>query len=124
MIAVEALIPKLFAHTLLVCTAHTLRSFNKLSNLVLECNPQVNSLSIIPVKLTPKSLSSSVLLVHTLLIFLMFVKVLCIVPSIVATFTLLIKDCLSSSLRTTTSVRLQNCLLLRIISEQGLVPKS
>ena len=39
-------------------------------------------------------------------------------------FTLFIKDCLSSSLRTTTSVRLQNCLLLRIISEQGLVPKS
>src|SRR3990167_4457835 len=121
-IAAEALIPNRFAHSLLTRTACSL---SPLSNFTVSGLFSDSSVwSYIPVRLTPKSLSSSQFFFHSSEIKPKSVSVACIVPRIVATRTFL---CISSKLSlglTTTSVKLQKPLGLSIISEQGLQPHS
>ena len=121
MIAAATGIPILFAYSLFVFTASSLSSSNNFA--VSPLLPFVSSLSIIPVNDTPSSLSSSQLFFHIADTYLKFVRVDCIVPSIVASLTFSSSVSLVSLSRTTTSDRLQNSLSLRIISEQGFVPK-
>nr|QPI16358.1 MAG: hypothetical protein NIOZUU157_00248 [Virus NIOZ-UU157] len=84
----------------------------------------MNELSMMPVKDTPSSASSSVFFTHLGRNRLMSVSDAWNVPSIVASLTLRnISFCVSSALMTT-SVRLQNCPSLNSISLQGLQPKS
>ena len=120
-IAAECSMPSRSAHLQLVSTACCLRSANSSGKLSLVLFDRI-LLSIIPVKDTPSSLSSSVLRVHCRLNPLMSVKQDCMVPKIVAISTFLCNILGVSSALTTTSDRLQNCLGRRIISQQGFVP--
>ena len=86
--------------------------------------PAVHLLSIIPVRDTPNNLSSSQFFFQSFVTYLKLVNVDCIVPSIVASLTLFNKVSSVSSGLTTTSDKLQNSLLRKIISEHGFVPKS
>ena len=81
-------------------------------------------LSIIPVRDTPSRASSTVLFCHAFVKYLKFVKVAWNVPRIVANSIFLDSEDQLSSARTTTSVKLQNCLLRNMISLHGLQPKS
>ena len=77
---------------------------------------------MIPVRLTPSSLSSSVFFFHSSERNLKSVSVDWYVPSIVASSIFFLRVETVSVDLTTTSVRLQNCLSLSIISEHGLHP--
>ena len=79
---------------------------------------------MIPVRLTPNSLSSSVLTCHFLRRYLKSVRVAWYVPRIVARRTLFFNSSNVSSDLTITSVKLQNWFGRRIISQQGFVPYS
>jgi len=79
-------------------------------------------LSIWPVKLTPNKASTSQFFFHSFLRYGKLVNELCMTPSHVAVSTLSSKLSKSSSSLTTTSLRLQNCISLSIISPQGFVP--
>ena len=119
MIAVDCGMPSFLANSLLVSTASLRKRVrNSLLGLL------VSLLSMIPVKDTPSNLSSSVFCLHCLRKYLKSVKVDWNVPSIVAALTLANKSFSLSVARITTSVRLQNWYGRKIISEQGLVPKS
>ena len=90
-------------------------NFDRYKNYFNSCNmcfksyvELVNPLSIIPVRLTPNNLSSSVLSFHTFLKYGNLVNVACAVPRIVASRTFLARSSEVSLSRTTTSVRLQN----------------
>ena len=89
-----------------------------------ELLPLVILLSIIPVRETPSSRSSSVFLRQELVIYLKLMSVDWRVPRIAASLALVRRLSTVSVGLTTISDRLQNCLFLRIISEHGLVPKS
>ena len=132
MTEVDCSIPSFLDHSLLTFTASDLRERRKSGKLPLPLfhseTPLVlllqliKALSIIPVKDTPSSASSSVFLTHFILSLLMFVSEAWKVPRIAASLTLfLISSCVSSFLMTH-SVRLQNCPSRKIISEQGLHP--
>ena len=86
--------------------------------------PDIMSLSMIPVSDTPSKRSSSVFFFHTLRRYLKSVSVDWNVPKIVARRTLSVSVCCVSDARTTTSDRLQNWYGRKIISLQGLHPKS
>ena len=77
-----------------------------------------------PVRETPNNASSSVLSFQAFVKYLKLVSVAWNVPRIVASSTFLSKSIQLSLGLTTTSVKLQNCLLRSIISLQGLHPKS
>ena len=110
--------PSFLAHTLFI----SIDTFFNLSKSILPFIILV--LSIIPVRDTPSKDSSSVLCFHLLVKYLKFVSVAWNVPRIVAASTFETKESSVSSGLTTTSVKLQNCLLRRIISLHGLHPKS
>ena len=115
------MIPKLADQPSFIATA----LFFKVSKFVAS-NAEVlsNLLSMMPVSDTPSNASSSVLVFQAFVKYLKLVKVAWKVPKIVASSTLFESvDQLSLDL-TTTSVRLQNCLLRNMISLQGLQPKS
>src|ERR1035437_7832822 len=71
---------------------------------------------------TPRSLSSSALILHCSRRYGKFVNVDCHVPIFVARDTLLLRSSSVSSSSTMTSDRLQNPILRNRISAQGLVP--
>ena len=110
--------PSFLAHTLFT----SIDTFFNLSKSILPFI--ISLLSMIPVRDTPSKDSSSVFCFHLLVKYLKFVSVAWNVPRTVAASTLAIKVSSLSSGLTTTSVKLQNCLLRRIISLHGLHPKS
>ena len=122
MIAADCGIPSFSAHSLFVLIASSRSSSSNFSR-PSSC-PFVFGLSIIPVRETPRSRSSSQFRFHSFVRYLKLVRVDWNVPRIVASLTFWRSDLAVSHLRITTSERLQNSLLLRMISEQGLVPKS
>ena len=119
--AVDWLIPSFLAHFLFVATSRTASNTTSQWG---ELGVLSKALSMIPVMLTPSNASSSVFFFQMLRKYLKSVKVACSVPMIAATSALAFNVSSVSSSRTTISDKLQNWLLRRIISEQGLVPKS
>ena len=125
-IAVDRGIPSFLAIPLLVSTA-TSRSNSSVELMFVPSVallPDSSSLSMMPVSDTPNSLSSSVFFFQMLRRYLKSVNVDWNVPKIVAKPTLVASVFSVSPARATTSDRLQNWYGRRIISLQGLQPKS
>ena len=116
--------PIFFANSAFVLIASFFKSCNRAGNTCLGALPLVYLQSIMPVRETPSSLSSSQFFFHVLEIYRKFVSVDCSVPRIAASLTFFFRVSGVSSALTTTSDRLQNSRSLSIISEQGLVPNS
>ena len=111
-----------FAIAALVCTAVSRRTSSITSSVLPVVD--VILLSMIPVSDTPSKRSSSVFFFHTLRKYLKLVNVAWNVPRIVARRTFSLSVSTVSLSRTTTSDKLQNWYGRKIISLQGLHPKS
>src|SRR5208282_1621749 len=121
-VAAEGLIPSFAAHSLFTVTVYSRSSSSRASS----SGPGVErrGTSLIPVRLTPRRRSSSAFFCQILRRYLKLVRVDCSVPRMAARRIFRLSEAFVSPGRQTTSVRLQNPCGRRMISPQGLVPKS